>query len=108
MNQKIRKENQPTIEIRARRWKNNKACAEKEKNMLEKMIPIIAEQLNVNESEIKAESNFKDDLGADSLDLFELVMALAEEFGVEIPSEDLASIVTVNDVVEYLKGKGVA
>lgn len=108
MNQKIRKENQPTIEIRARRWKNNKACAEKEKNMLEKMIPIIAEQLNVNESEIKAESNFKDDLGADSLDLFELVMALEEEFGVEIPSEDLTSIVTVNDVVEYLKGKGVA
>ena len=49
--------------------------------MLEKMIPIIAEQLNVNESEIKAESNFKDDLGADSLDLFELVMALEEEFG---------------------------
>lgn len=108
MNQKIRKENQPTIEIRAGRWKNDKACAEKEKNMLEKMIPIIAEQLNVNESEIKAESNFKDDLGADSLDLFELVMALEEEFGVEIPSEDLTSIVTVNDVVEYLKGKGVA
>ena len=108
MNQKIRKENQPTIEIRARRWKNNKACAEKEKNMLEKMIPIIAEQLNVNESEIKAESNFKDDLGADSLDLFELVMAFEEEFGVEIPSEDLPSIVTVNDVVEYLKGKCVA
>lgn len=108
MNQKIRKENQPTIKIRAGRWKNNKVCAEKEKNMLEKMIPIIAEQLNVNESEIKAESNFKDDLGADSLDLFELVMALEEEFGVEIPSEDLTSIVTVNDVVEYLKGKGVA
>ena len=108
MNQKIRKENQPTIKIRAGRWKNDKVCAEKEKNMLEKMIPIIAEQLNVNESEIKAESNFKDDLGADSLDLFELVMALEEEFGVEIPSEDLASIVTVNDVVEYLKGKGVA
>ena len=88
MNQKIRKENQPTIEIRARRWKNNKACAEKEKNMLEKMIPIIAEQLNVNESEIKAESNFKDDLGADSLDLFELVMALEDEVGVELPSVD--------------------
>lgn len=51
MNQKMRKENQPTIEIRAMRWKNNKVCAEKEKNMLEKMIPIIAEQLNVNESE---------------------------------------------------------
>ena len=107
MNQKIRKENQPTIEIRARRWKNNKACAEKEKNMLEKMIPIIAEQLNVNESEIKAESNFKDDLGADSLDLFELVMALEEEYDVEIPSDDLAELNTVGDVINYLKDKGV-
>lgn len=75
--------------------------------MLEKMLPIIAEQLNVEESEIKLESNFKDDLGADSLDLFELVMALEEEFDVEIPSEDLESIVTVQDVVDYLKGKGV-
>lgn len=75
--------------------------------MLEKMLSIIAEQLNVEESEIKAESNFKDDLGADSLDLFELVMALEEEFGVEIPSEDLESIKTVSDVMEYLKAKGV-
>lgn len=75
--------------------------------MLEKMKPIIAEQLSVDESEIKAESNFKEDLGADSLDLFELVMALEEEFGVEIPSEDLEKIATVNDVIEYLKGKGV-
>ena len=75
--------------------------------MLEKMLPIIAEQLNVEESIIKAESSFKDDLGADSLDLFELVMALEEEFGVEIPSEDLESIKTVNDVMEYLKAKGV-
>ncbi|MFR4351331.1 MAG: acyl carrier protein [Roseburia sp.] len=74
--------------------------------MLEKMRPIIAEQLNVEESAIKEESNFKEDLGADSLDLFELVMALEEEFGVEIPSEDLESIVTVKDVIEYLKGKG--
>ena len=75
--------------------------------MLEKMIPIIAEQLNVNESEIKAESNFKDDLGADSLDLFEMVMALEAEFGIEIPSEDLENIVTVNDIMGYLKEKGV-
>lgn len=75
--------------------------------MLEKMIPIIAEQLNVEESVIKAESDFKKDLGADSLDLFELVMALEEEFGVEIPSGDLESIATVSDVMEYLKGKGV-
>ena len=71
------------------------------------MKPIIAAQLSVNEDEIRAESNFKEDLGADSLDLFELVMALEEEFGVEIPSEDLESIATVNDVMEYLKSKGV-
>ena len=76
--------------------------------MLERVIQIIQEQLNLDGVEITEDSSFKDDLGADSLDLFELVMALEEEFGVEIPSEDLASIVTVNDVVEYLKGKGVA
>ena len=70
--------------------------------MLDKMKPMIAEQLNVDESEIKAESNFKEDLGADSLDLFELVMALEEEFGVEIPSEDLEKIATVADVMDYL------
>ena len=75
--------------------------------MLERMIPIIAEQLNVEESEVKLESNFKDDLGADSLDLFELVMALEEEFDVEIPSEDLESILKVSDVIDYLKEKGV-
>lgn len=75
--------------------------------MFEKMKPIIAEQLSVDEAEIKETSNFKDDLGADSLDLFELVMALEEEFGVEIPSEDLESIATVKDVIAYLKAKGV-
>jgi len=75
--------------------------------MLEKLKTIIAEQLNVSEDEVKADSNFKDDLGADSLDLFELVMSLEEEYGVEIPSEDLEKILTVNDVIEYLKTKGV-
>ena len=73
--------------------------------MLEKMRPIIAEQLNVQESEIKENTKLKE--GADSLDLFELVMALEEEFGVEIPSEDLESIVTVGDVITYLKNRGV-
>lgn len=73
--------------------------------MLEKMKKIIAEQLNVEESTITPESSFKDDLGADSLDLFELVMALEEEFGVSIPSEDLENIKTVNDVMEYLSTK---
>ena len=75
--------------------------------MLEKMKTIIAEQLSVDADSIQADSNFKEELGADSLDLFELVMALEEEFGVEIPSEDLESIATVNDVMEYLKNKGV-
>ena len=75
--------------------------------MLEKIKEIIAEQLGIAADEIKAESNFKDDLGADSLDLFELVMSLEEEYGVEIPSEDLEKIATVNDVMEYLKAKGV-
>ena len=73
--------------------------------MLEKMKKIIAEQLNVEESTITPESSFKDDLGADSLDLFELVMALEEEFGVSIPSEDLENINTVHDVMEYLSAK---
>ncbi len=73
--------------------------------MLERMKEIIAEQLNVEESTITPESSFKDDLGADSLDLFELVMALEEEFGVSIPSEDLENIKTVNDVMEYLSAK---
>ena len=75
--------------------------------MLEKLKSMIAEQLSIKEAEINAESNFKDDLGADSLDLFELVMSLEEEYGVEIPSEDLEKIATVNDVMEYLKEKGV-
>ncbi len=75
--------------------------------MLDKIKSIIAEQLNVEEGVIAINSSFKDDLGADSLDLFELVMALEEEFDVEIPSEDLANIASVEDVVNYLKEKGV-
>ena len=75
--------------------------------MLEEMKKLIAEQLNCEESEITAETSFKDDLGADSLDLFELVMALEEEYSIEIPSDDLTDLLTVGDVVEYLKTKGV-
>ena len=66
-----------------------------------------ADQLGIDEDDIKLASNFKEDLEADSLDLFELVMALEEEYGVEIPSEDLEKIATVNDIIEYLKNKGV-
>ena len=75
--------------------------------MSEKMKSIIAEQLNIDASEITLESNFKDDLNADSLDLFEMVMALEDNYGVEIPSEGLEKLLTVGDVVNYLKDKGV-
>ena len=75
--------------------------------MLEKLKEIIAEQLSVDEASITVESKFKDDLDADSLDLFELIMALEEEYGVEIPSEDLENLITVQDVMDYLKNKGV-
>ena len=68
----------------------------------EKLKKIIAEVLNVDEEEITMETTFVDDLGADSLDLFELTMALEDEYGIEIPSEDLEKIVTVGDVVEYV------
>lgn len=75
--------------------------------MPEKMREIIAEQLNVAVNEITLETSFKDDLGADSLDLFELVMALEDKFNIELPAEELSNIVTVEDVVNYLKDKGI-
>lgn len=75
--------------------------------MLEKMKEMIADQLNVDAETITEASNFKDDLGADSLDLFELVMSLEEEYNVEIPSEDLEKIATVGEIMDYLKDKGV-
>ena len=75
--------------------------------MLEKMSKMIAEKLNCDASEITSETSFKDDLGADSLDLFELVMALEDEYNVEIPAEELTDLNTVGDVIDYLKNKGV-
>ena len=74
--------------------------------MFEKVVKIIKEQLNMENVEIDMETSFKEDLEVDSLDLFELVMALEEEYDVEIPSEDLEKITTVGAVVEYLKDKG--
>ena len=64
---------------------------------------IIVEQLGVAENSVTAESSFIDDLGADSLDIVELVMALEEEFDIEIPDTDAEKVVTVGDVVEYIK-----
>lgn len=75
--------------------------------MLEKMKEIISEQLSVDADTITENSNFKDDLAADSLDLFELVMALEDEYSIEIPSDDLQNLLTVGDVMNYLKDKGV-
>lgn len=74
--------------------------------MFEKVVEIIKEQLNMENVDIKMETSFKEDLDVDSLDLFELVMALEEEYDVEIPSEDLEQLTTVGAVVEYLKDKG--
>ena len=65
---------------------------------------IIVEQLGVNEGEVKPEAKFVDDLGADSLDLVELVMALEEEYNMEISDEDAEKILTVGDAIEYIQG----
>ena len=75
--------------------------------MLEKVKEIIAEQLSVDAESVTEASSFKEDLGADSLDLFELVMALEDEYSVEIPAEELEKMSTVGDVMEYLKNHGV-
>lgn len=73
--------------------------------MLEKVKEIVAESLNVEESTLNENTSFKEDLGADSLDLFEMVMAFEEAFEVEIPSEDLEQITTVGDVVKYIEAQ---
>ena len=75
--------------------------------MLEKMKESSAEQLSVDAESVTEASSFKEDLGADSLDLFELVMALEDEYSVEIPAEELEKMSTVGDVMEYLKNHGV-
>ena len=71
--------------------------------VFEKVKEIIVEQLGVSESSVKMEASFIDDLGADSLDIVELVMGLEEEFDMEIPDTDAEKVATVGDVVEYIK-----
>ncbi len=71
-------------------------------NVDQRVKKIVAEQLGVNESEIKNESRFVDDLGADSLDTVELVMALEEEFEIEIPDEEAEKITTVQQAIDYI------
>jgi len=71
-----------------------------------KVKDIVVEQLGVDEEEVLEQASFVDDLGADSLDIVELVMALEEEFDLEIPDEDAEKIVTVGDAVNYIKENG--
>ena len=71
--------------------------------IFEKVKGVIVEQLGTEEANITSEASFIDDLGADSLDIVELIMALEEEFELEIPDEDAEKIATVGDVVDYIK-----
>jgi len=73
--------------------------------MFEKVKKIVAEQLNIKEDKITMESSIIDDLGADSLDVVELVLALEEAFGLEIPDEDAEKISTIGDIVAYIENK---
>ncbi|WP_035992991.1 acyl carrier protein [Leptolyngbya sp. KIOST-1] len=74
----------------------------------EKVKKIVSEQLGVEEADVKPEASFANDLGADSLDTVELVMALEEEFGIEIPDEAAESIATVQDAVNFIEEKAAA
>lgn len=71
-----------------------------------KIKELVAEQLGVDAAELTAETSLKDDLNADSLDLFQIIMSLEEEFGIEIPTEDTESIATIGDIEKYLAKRG--
>ena len=73
----------------------------------ERVKKIIGEQLGVKQEEVVNSASFVEDLGADSLDTVELVMALEDEYNIEIPAEELTELATVGDVIEYLKGRGI-
>lgn len=75
--------------------------------MLEKMKELIADQLGVDAEMVTAEKSLKEDLNADSLDLFELVTRLEDTYGIEIPTDDLEKMATVQDVIDYLTSKGI-
>ena len=81
---------------------------EKEINtMLEKITELLVEKLDIDASKVTEDASFAEDLGIDSLDLFDLVMSFEEEFGIEIPAEELEDLKTVGDMVNYLNNKGV-
>ena len=73
--------------------------------VLERVTKVVVDRLGVDESEVKAEASFREDLGADSLDVVELVMELEDEFDMEISDEDAEKIATVGDAIKYIEGK---
>ena len=75
--------------------------------MFDMVNAIFEEKLGVSQDEMQLDTNFKDDLGVDSLDLYEIVMKMEDEFDVEIPAEELEDVATFEDVLNYLKSKGV-
>lgn len=75
--------------------------------MLERIAAMLAEQLNIDKSSVTLDTRFKEDLGADSLDLFELVMNLEEEYNIEIPAEELAELTTVGLFLDYITKRGI-
>jgi acyl carrier protein len=72
-------------------------------DVLDRIVKVVSEELAISEDEITEDASFIDDLGADSLDVVELIMALEEEFDIEIPDEDAEEIATVSDAVEYIE-----
>lgn len=75
--------------------------------MLEKIKRILSEQLDLNPDDVTADANFREDLGVDSLDLFELLLQLEEEYGFEIPAEEMEKLNTVQDIIDYLEKNGI-
>ena len=89
----------------ARKMRRHVCTVMSQESILEKVRSIVTEQLSVDAGEVKPESNFQNDLGADSLDTVELVMALEEAFDIEIPDEAAEGIATVGDAVKYIEDK---
>ena len=92
-------------ELNPRTTNTNRTNLMAEKSIEEKVKDIIVEQLGVNPEQVTPQASFIEDLGADSLDIVELVMAFEEEFGVEVPDEDAEKLQTVGDVIKYIEEK---
>ncbi len=113
-NEKVYQEclNDEKLQNDLREWRQSKNQQNNNKafntNLFEDIQAVIAEQLNVDAAQVTLEAEFVKDLGADSLDVVELIMALEEKFGIEIPDEQAEKIVNVGDVVKYIEGNKLA